>query len=106
MMLKKFKPWMLFLIVGLLLMIFVFRTSGYTLSPGSVVTDIKETGKSLFDLKTDLTCVPGNTKVGAVSAEDYYVMQDGTGYGLCGAEKLIKDEMNYKIVGDESPLGE
>jgi len=105
-MMKKFKPWMMLVIVGLLLLIFVFRTSGYAMRPGAIVTDIKEKAASLFDTKTSLTCVPGNTAVGAKSAEDYYVKGDGTGYGMCGAEQLVKDEMNYKIVGDESPLGE
>ena len=105
-MFKKIKPWMIFVIVALLLVIFVFRTSGYALSPGAIVTDIKDKASSIFDLKTDLTCVPGNAKEGVASTEDYYVKQDGTGYGMCGAEQLIKEEMNYKILGDESPLGE
>jgi hypothetical protein len=87
------------------ILFFAFRTSGYSLSPGSITTNLGDP-KSLFSLGTNLSCVPGNTEVGAESREEVYVKQDGRGYGICGAEELIKEEMNYKILGEETALGD
>ena len=102
----KIKPWMIAVVVAIVLLFFVFRTSGYSLSPGNIVTNMGESKKSLFELGSDLSCVPGNTAVGADSKEQIYVKQDGLGYGICGAEELIKEEMNYKILGEESAMGD
>ena len=86
---------------------FFLRTSNYSLSPGSIQTDQGDKNDSIFDLKTDLTCVPGNTAVGQDgSKESYYTKQDGTGYGICGAGELVKSFFGYKILSDESALGE
>jgi hypothetical protein len=104
---KKFgSKWLIILVVVVLFFVFVVRTSGYTLSPGAIMTDIKDSTASLFDLKTDLSCVPGNTMAGGKSTEDYYTKGDGTGYGICGGEKLVKDQMAYKIMGSEAALGD
>ena len=78
-----------------------FRKSGYSLSPQAIVTDQVDDGKTIFDLPTDQSCLPG-----AGPSGDYYQKMDGTGYGICGGQQLIVDSMKYKILNDESPLGQ
>jgi hypothetical protein len=105
---RRIPTWVIVGIVIAIVLLLVYRTSGYSsLSPGDIKTDKGDGVSSIFDLKTDLTCVAGNTAAGQDgSAESFYNRQDGVGYGICGAEALVKDEMNYKILNDESPLGD
>ena len=105
-MMKKIPSWVILVVVAIVLGFLVYRTSGY-LSPASIQTDLGDSSPSLFSLGTKQSCIAGNTAVGQDgSAESIYTKQDGTGYGICGAEQLVKDEMNYRILSDETPLGD
>jgi hypothetical protein len=100
---------MVAIVAAIVFLVFFRNRSGYTLSPGAIQTDINGSVKDsdIFNLKTDLSCVPGNTPPGEDgSNESYYVTGDGTGYGICGAQQFVNKIMNYKILNDESPLGE
>ena len=100
---KKIPSWAILLVAALVLGFLVYRTSGYA----SIQTNLGDKVPDLFSLGTKQSCIAGNAAVGQDgSAESIYTIQDGTGYGLCGAQELIRDEMNYKILGDEAPLGE
>ncbi len=87
-------------IVIVLIALLVFRTSGYSLRPSGIQTDKGTVLSSIADLPTDLSCVAGNTPVGQDgSAESYYSKQDGDGYGICGAQQLVRDNLiGYKIL--------
>ena len=107
----KYPKWMWIAVFALaVFLMLTLGTSRYVaMNPGAAVkTDLGDSmnPSAMFKLKTNLGCVPGNTAVGAKSKESYYVQQDGTGYGVCGMDKLVNDQMNYKLLDDNAQLGD
>jgi hypothetical protein len=92
-MMKKIPSWMILIVVAIVLGFLVYRTSGYT---GSPITTNQ--GDSLpasvtgSTPQTSLSCIP----------DAYYSAMDGSGYGICGLQKDIKQTMSYLITGDAS----
>ena len=105
---KKLKLALMVAVAAVLIYILFFRNrSGYSLSPGSIQTNLPDTNGSIFDLPTGQQCIAGNTAPGQDgSNESYYTKMDGAGYGVCGAESFVKGLFGYQITSDESALGD
>lgn len=79
------------LIVLIVLCVMSCRTSSnYLLSPTPVV--VKGSEGSFFDLKYDISCVPGPDKTAA------YYTKDLTPGGYCGDQDFVSEKANYEII--------
>ena len=82
----------LVLVVVFLLFRQLGSKSSYRLSPSGVTVSAKSSG-SLFELPSELDCVPGPTQKGS------YYTKDLTPGGVCGAQKFVDDQASYTITG-------
>lgn len=79
------------LFVLIVLCVMFYRTSSnYVLSPTPVV--VKGSEGSFFDLKYDISCVPGPEKTAA------YYTRDLTPGGYCGAQAFVRNQADYEII--------
>lgn len=92
--LKKFPTWVILVLVALVAIFLVYRTSGFV-QGSPIVTDQGELPTSLTSQerqKTSLSCLN----------ESGLMTMDGEGYGICGLEKDVNTSMNYTILSDAS----
>jgi hypothetical protein len=95
---KNIPPSLMTLALGLLV-VYMFMQCGakrskYVLKPQALNVQSAVTPDSIFDLKTDISCVPGPT-----SAASYYTV-GLTPAGVCGAQEWVaKQADGYKIIG-------
>jgi hypothetical protein len=93
---KTVSPGLLSIALGLLVLLMFMncgaKRSTYILSPKIIKTSEPVKPDSIFDLKYDLTCVPGPQKTA-----DYYT-KDLTAGGFCGASKWVAQQADYKIL--------
>lgn len=93
---KNIPPGLLTIALTLLVLLMFMNCgasrSTYVLKPRMVKTDAPENPGSIFDLKYDLSCVPGPQ-----STASYYT-KDLTPGGICGASEWVAQQADYKIV--------
>jgi hypothetical protein len=75
----------------LIVLIFIVMSVRSTYEPMPLVIKAKNE-KNLFDLPYDLKCVAGS----GVEGESTYSMRKPG--GLCGAEKLVREQADYEII--------
>jgi hypothetical protein len=78
-------------IAVVLVLIFVITAARSYYEPMPLVIKTKSEG-SLFDLPYDVKCVAGS----GMEGESTYSMRKAG--GLCGAEKLVRDQADYEII--------
>lgn len=81
----------LMLIGGLLLAVFVLMASRSYYTPMPLTIKAKNEG-SLFELPYDVKCVAGS----GMEGESTYSMRKAG--GVCGAEKLVREQADYEII--------
>jgi len=104
---KNISPSLITLALALLV-VFMFMKCGakrstYVLHPRGLTTQTATVPGSIFDLKTDISCVPGPTE-----SASYYTM-GLTPAGVCGAQEWVaKQADGYTIVSGigDSLLGQ
>ena len=93
---KTVPPGLLSIALGLLVLLMFMncgaKRSTYVLSPQLIKTSSPATSNSIFDLKYDLSCVPGPQSTGS------YYTKDHTPGGLCGAAEWVAQQADYKIL--------
>ncbi len=95
---KNIPPSLVTLAIALLV-VYMFSKCGakrsrYVLRPQPLNIQSAVAPESIFDLKTDISCVPGPTK------EASYYTVGLTPAGVCGAQEWVaKQADGYKIVG-------
>ena len=93
---KTVPPGLLSIALGLLVLLMFMncgaKRSTYVLSPQLIKTSSPATSDSIFDLKYDLSCVPGPQSTGS------YYTKDLTPGGLCGAAEWVAQQADYKIL--------
>ena len=93
---KNVSPGLLSIALGLLVLLMFMncgaKRSTYVLSPKMIMTSEPVKPDSIFDLKYDLSCVPGPQ-----STADYYT-KDLTPGGFCGASEWVAQQADYKIL--------
>jgi hypothetical protein len=83
-----------------LLVVFLFMNCGakrstYVLEPRPVMIKApQQSAQSIFDLKYDLSCVPGPTKAGS------YYTKDLTPGGICGAQEWVAQQAEGYTITD------
>jgi hypothetical protein len=78
-------------IAVLIVLVFIVMSVRSTYEPMPLVIKAKNE-KNLFDLAYDLKCVAGS----GVEGESTYSMRKPG--GLCGAEKLVREQADYEII--------
>jgi hypothetical protein len=78
-------------IAVLIVLVFIVMSVRSTYEPMPLVIKAKNE-KNLFDLPYDLKCVAGS----GVEGESTYSMRKPG--GLCGAEKLVREQADYEII--------
>jgi len=94
-----FPPGLFSLILALLVILMFMNCGGtkstYVLTPRMVnINKSKGADKSIFDLKYDLSCVPGPTKSGS------YYTKDLTPGGICGAQEWVAEQAEGYTITD------
>jgi hypothetical protein len=83
----------LYAIIALLLYVILgSRKSGYITGRDLMITQDPASTGSIFDLSCSSDCVPGEKN------GDYYT-RDLSPCGMCGSQKFVKSNFNYKING-------
>ena len=83
----------LYAIIAILLFIILGgRRSGYITGRDLMTTEDPASAGSIFDLACSSDCVPGEKN------GDYYT-KDLSPCGMCGAQKFVKSNFDYKITG-------
>ncbi len=90
-------------LIGFLLLVLIgfiaMKTSSYLGAPINTIGSPKRLD-DIMNLPAKTECVPGSIPQGS-----YY--SNSSGKGLCGIEKLITEELEYKFVdAPDAPLGE
>lgn len=98
-----------------LVVFIIYRTtnvSNYILSPQAVQTNIKEEGvKNVYDLGISLKCTPGapdkvDPKTGKRTVMSSYYTPGLLPGGYCDDQESVNEMANYKLIGEETPLGD
>jgi len=87
------KKLILYVIIAILLyLILTSRKSGYITGRDIMITEDPASAGNIFDLSCSEDCVPGEKN------GDYYT-KDLSPCGMCGSQKFVNSNFNYKISG-------
>ena len=80
------------IIAFLLYVVLTGQKSGYITGRDITIVEDDASKGSIFDMKCSSECIPGEKN------GDYYT-KDLSPCGMCGAQKFVRGNMNYKISG-------